>query len=100
MLDSFALSQAPQNNWLLILMILWNKDRNWLADHFIGGVPKNAFSPPIPGRNQAVKSLANDRVIRWVNDCCEPCGSKLWTLEFRDRIHTWFDFSHFLARNT
>jgi hypothetical protein len=61
--DPFARSNAPEDHVLLGLPIGRNDHANRLADRFRCGVAKHAFSRTIPGGDDAVQVLADDRVI-------------------------------------
>jgi len=57
---------------LFVLQSFGDDPEDGLANHFLGSVAKNALGAPIPGDNDAVEVLANDRIIRRRNNGREP----------------------------
>ena len=62
------------------------EDRDGLADHFIGRVAKNALRPLVPARDDALESLADDRVIGRFNQGGEPVRRQFRTLKISELI--------------
>src|SRR5690606_18023199 len=59
---------ASEDEVLFVLPIGWNDDADGAADHLVGAVAKDAFGRVIPELDDAVEVLADDRVVRRLDD--------------------------------
>ena len=48
---------------LLVMPLRWNQQCDWLANGFLSRVPKDSFGTGVPGEDDAIQRLADDRVI-------------------------------------
>src|SRR4051812_27153673 len=69
MIDLLAPAHAGDNDVLLGLPVGGNNPADRLADHRLGGVPEQPLGRPVPGRNDAVEILPDDRVVARLEDC-------------------------------
>ena len=68
MIDALAGLDAGQNGWFLVEAIRWNDDRDWLSDGLIRRIAEKTLGAFIPGRDDAVESLADDRIVGGLDD--------------------------------
>ena len=54
--------------WLLIGVINWNKDSDWLANHFLGRISEDPLRSLIPTCHDAFQVHANDGIISGRNN--------------------------------
>src|SRR5258706_10146185 len=74
MIDLLAAAQARDDLVFLRLTVGWNDPADGLADHLRGGVAEDALSRSIPGLNDAVQILADDRIVARLDDRREAPG--------------------------
>ena len=63
-LDLLPSPDALQNRRHLALVIGRGQNRDRTPDHFLGGIPEKPLGRRIPARDDAIQSLAHDRVVR------------------------------------
>ena len=75
--DALAFAQAGEDPGDLVGAVFRDQDRNWAPHHLVRGVAVDAFRPGIPADDRAVECLADDRVVRRIDDRREvvsgPC---------------------------
>src|SRR4029079_10867230 len=88
-LDREAGANASHDFGLSVEAVLGNDDRDRLADDFVGGIPENPLGAAVPGLDDAVEILTDDRVVRRGHDGGEPQRFTLETigLVLRSRWH-------------
>ena len=53
---------------ILVEAVGWNDDRDRLADSLVCRIAEKALGALIPGRDDAVEGLADDRIVRGLDD--------------------------------
>ncbi len=72
MLDSLARPNARENVGLLLQAVRWNDQGDVPADRFCRGITEHPLGGVVPGGNNAVQGLTDDRIVRRLNDRREP----------------------------
>jgi hypothetical protein len=75
MIETLPASDSRQYHAFLILPVLWNDNRNRLANGLFGSVAKNPLGTPVPASNDAVEIFTYDGVITGVDDRRQPARS-------------------------
>src|SRR5262245_50266640 len=63
-MNAFTAPEAREDSRLFIALLLWNQNRDGLSDHFLCGVTEECFSPGIPGCDNSLERLADDGIVR------------------------------------
>ena len=63
MVDTLTAAQAVQQSALLVVSLWWDQQRDRLADGFLRRVPKDSLGTGVPGEDEAIQRLADDRVV-------------------------------------
>jgi hypothetical protein len=71
MIRPLAVAQATQDGLLFVATVRWDDDRDRLADGLLRPVSENPLGTAIPGLDDSVQVLADDRVVRIVDDGCQ-----------------------------
>src|ERR1043166_357801 len=71
-LDALAGPQAREDGWLFVRVVVGDEDGDWLADDLFGGVAEDALRALVPARDDAVQGLADDGVVRRLDDGGQP----------------------------
>ena len=87
MVDAFAAANPRQDLVLLALPVRRNDAADRSADHFLGGVPEHALRRGIPGLNDAVQILADNGVVRRLDDRGEACRDPNVCGRVANRLH-------------
>lgn len=74
-IDALAGLDAGENGGFLVEAIRWNDDRDGAADSLVCHITEKTLSALVPGRDDSVKALANDRVVGGFDDRCEESCS-------------------------
>ncbi len=53
-------------------MTFGDEDRDWLADYLVRSVAENALRALVPTRDDAIKGLADNRVVSGFDQCRKP----------------------------
>src|SRR5258708_31497569 len=72
MLDSLARPNAREDPGLLLQAVRWNDRGDLPAIRFGGGIPDHRLGGVVPGGNNAVQGLTDDRIVGRLNDRREP----------------------------
>ena len=67
-LEALTLPDLAQHVVFFGLPIVWNKSANGPANHLGGGVAKHPFRCDIPGGDDTVEVLADDRIVARFDD--------------------------------
>jgi hypothetical protein len=70
--DFLAAPEALQDLGHLVLTAGRRQNRDVTADDFVRGITKEFFGGWVPARDDAVQSLARDRLIRRLDDRSQP----------------------------
>jgi hypothetical protein len=85
-LDAYAGAESREDSWFFVYMIFRDENRDWLADHFVGGVAEDALRSGVPARDDAFERFADDGIIRGINQGGEPIRSQFRTLKIRELL--------------
>src|SRR6202044_402481 len=72
MVDAFSSPDARENRPLFVLPVLWNDNRDGLADGLSGGVAEDTLRASIPTGDNAVEVLADNRIVTGLDNRCQP----------------------------
>ncbi len=67
-LDAFAAADAGEHVVLFALPVARDDDPDGTADHFFGCVAEQQFRAAVPGLNDPVEVLADNRIVRGGDD--------------------------------
>ena len=84
MIDALAPADAVQDFWFLIHTILWNEDGDRFANDLFRCVAEQPLGTAIPTGDDAVETLADNRVVRRLDDRCQPLRIQIGALAFTD----------------
>ena len=62
-LNAFTAPDARKDRRFLVLQMRRNQDGDGLADDLVGGVAEHALGALVPGADDAIEVLANDRIV-------------------------------------
>ena len=62
-IDAFTASDAPKDRRFLLLQVRRDQDGDGLADDLVGGVAEHALGALVPAVDDAIKVLADDRIV-------------------------------------
>src|SRR5689334_5763111 len=79
MLDPIATPQSREDLGLLAQAVRRDEDGDGVADGFGGAVAEDPLGPLVPSADDALERLADDRVVRRLDDSREP-GAKFIVL--------------------
>ena len=68
MLDAFAAANVPEHHVLFGKAVRRDHHRDGLPDGLVGGVAEQLLCAAIPGGDDAVEILADDRIVRRLDD--------------------------------
>ena len=74
--DPLTPFDLPENLLLLLDVFGRDEDRHGLANRLGGGVAKDPLGACIPGPNDALEALADDRIVRGIDDCGQMAGDE------------------------
>src|SRR5262245_23051722 len=60
----FPSSDSLKNVRFFTLAVLRNEQTNWLPNHFLSRIAKQAFSTAVPALDDSLQVLADDRIVR------------------------------------
>jgi hypothetical protein len=75
MIDTLARVDLRQNHRLFIESIWRNQNRDRLTDHLFGQISKQARRPAIPGLNDSLEVLADNRIVGSIDNGSQPVSS-------------------------
>ena len=85
MIDALAAPDASENDWLLILQLLWDDDGDRFADDLRRRITEQPSGTRIPADDDAVEVFADDRIVGRFDDVRE-LPARLFTLPLLGKV--------------
>src|SRR4051794_19046910 len=77
MVDPLAGTDSRQYLWLLVLAVVRDQNIDRAPDHFSGRIAEDPLRARVPGQDDAFEILADDRVVRRLDDGRQMLGGPL-----------------------
>src|SRR5581483_6916299 len=81
-LHGLALGDLREDVSLLAQTLPGDEEGDRLSDHLFGPIPEEPFGPAVPGGDDPLEVLRNDRVVRGLDDGSQARRSGLRALPF------------------
>jgi hypothetical protein len=77
-IDPFPLPEAMHDLIEFVEQLWWNKKSDGLPNDLLGSIPVESLRSRIPARDDSIKPLANDGIVRRVHKRSQPQPRLFW----------------------
>jgi hypothetical protein len=91
MIDRFAAAYLFQEFLQFMQAVDWNQTIDRIADHLVGRISEQTLRSSIPAGDRAVQRLADDSVVRMLDDRRQTAGGVFRSLPFGNVTEDQYD---------